>query len=137
MMFDFFGHAIDFLTVALVMAVIFLIWKVSKLNRDPHNKFDVLDLFMENERLSKAAVVMMGSYALTTWLMVYLALHDKLTEGYFGLYATAWIAPVVVRLITGGAPTPQIMPGARPGVQFQPLANPDSSLGPDPEPKTK
>ena len=60
---------------------------------------------MENGRASKGAVVLMGSFIATTWFFVYYALVGKMTEGYFGLYAAAWIAPVVARIITN-PPTP-------------------------------
>ena len=43
----------------------------------------------------------MGAFGLTSWMMAELTLSGKMTEGYFGLYAAAWITPVVVRLVTG------------------------------------
>lgn len=83
----------------LAVFVIIALWAV-KLHFDNNTNFDLLDLFMENGRISKAATVMMLSFILTSWMMVYLTLHSKITEGYMGMYAAAWIAPVVVRLIT-------------------------------------
>jgi len=96
-----FGHYFDLMALILAGALLIVIYTSISLHRNPANHFDILDLFMENNHLSKAAVVMMGTFGLTTWMMIQLTLSGKMTEGYFGLYAAAWIAPVVVRLITG------------------------------------
>lgn len=96
-----FGHTFDIMALILAAALLVVILTSLSLHRNPDNHFDILDLFMENNHLSKAAVVMMGTFGLTTWMMVELTLSGKMTEGYFGLYAAAWITPVVVRLITG------------------------------------
>lgn len=91
------------LTIAVLGVVALLvIFSAIRMHRDPHNDFNLLDLLMENGHVSKAAVVMMGAFSLTTWMMVHLTLIGKMAEGYFGLYAAAWIAPVVVKLITQG-----------------------------------
>lgn len=59
------------------------------------------DLLMgEDGRMSKAAFLMMGAFAMTTWLMIYLALTGKMSEGYLTIYGGLWIGPTVVRLIT-------------------------------------
>lgn len=93
---------IDLLMVSLAVFILFCFYTAFKLHTSKSNTFDILDLLMENGRISKAAVVMMGSFALTTWIMISLTSTDKLTEGYLGIYVGAWIAPVVVRLIANG-----------------------------------
>jgi sterol desaturase/sphingolipid hydroxylase (fatty acid hydroxylase superfamily) len=102
---------IDFLTSSgvqsLMAAVLFAIviaifWTLSHRNRSATSKIDLDDLLIgEDGRMSKSAVVMFGSFALTTWLMVYLALSGLMTEGYFMAYGTLWIAPAVTKLIKG------------------------------------
>jgi hypothetical protein len=62
-------------------------------SREDENPFELRDLFMENGRASKGAVIMLGAFAATTWFFVYYALTGRMTEGYFGLYSAAWIAP--------------------------------------------
>lgn len=86
------------LVVALLVALGVMI-SLRRMHNDPTSTFDLRDLLMENGRVSKAAAVMMGSFAATTWAFVYLTLSGKLTEGLFGLYAATWIAPVISRLI--------------------------------------
>lgn len=87
----------------IAVLVILIIWRsLSRLHRDCNSAFDLRDLLMENGRASKAAVVMMGAFAVTTWQFVYFSLNGKMTEGYAGIYVAAWIAPVVARLISRG-----------------------------------
>jgi hypothetical protein len=92
------NHEIVFGLVAALVALtaLFLMQRWSREQNDP---FNVRDLFMENGRASKGAVVLMGSFAATTWFFVYYTVTGRMTEGYFGLYSAAWIGPVVVRMI--------------------------------------
>lgn len=86
------------LIVALLVALAVMV-SLRRMHNDPSSTFDLRDLLMENGRVSKAAAVMMGSFAATTWFFVYYAITGRMTEGYFALYTAAWIAPVVARLI--------------------------------------
>jgi len=94
---------IEPMTLVLILIVLIVAYSAYRLHLNPENDFNILDLIMENGRVSKAASVMMGAFTLTSWLMIQLTLSGKMTEGYFGLYSAAWIAPVVVRLITGNS----------------------------------
>ncbi len=92
----------------LVVLILVIAWSLHKRDEDRHSKIDLEDLLLgEDGRLSKAAAVMLGAFALTTWQMIYLTLSDKMTEGYLGIYVAAWIAPTVARLFKAEpAPTP-------------------------------
>ena len=61
--------------------------------------FDVQDLFLENGKASRGAVVLLGAFAVTTWMFVYYAWTGKMTEGYFQAYCLAWVAPIIARVI--------------------------------------
>ena len=65
------------------------------------NDFDILDLVMEDGKLSRVSCVLMGAFTVTTWMMVNLTLTGRMTEGYFTAYGGMWIAPLIVRLIKG------------------------------------
>lgn len=96
-----------FSLVAVLLAL--LIWRsLRKMHDAPDVTFDLRDLIMENGRVSKAACVMMGAFASTTWFFIYYTLAGKMTEGYFALYGGFWITPVVARIIkqNGDASTP-------------------------------
>lgn len=96
--------SIDWMVVALIIVLIVIVVSLYRAQKDGSNTLDLYDLVMENGRLSKSAFVMMGSWAVTSWMMVTLTLNGKMTEGIFGLYCTAWIAPVVTKIIKGAPP---------------------------------
>lgn len=95
------GMQIKLLAILSILLIALVIWR-SLSNRanaaDSGLCFDDL-LLGEDGKMSKSAAVMMGSFAMTTWMMIYLVLNDKMTEGYFTIYVAAWITPVVVRII--------------------------------------
>lgn len=85
-----------------------IIWRSLQKLTAGNSTYDWHDLLMEHNKASKAAHVMLGAFAVTTWMMVYLTLSEKLTEGYLAIYVAAWIAPVVTRLIA--KPAPEVKP---------------------------
>src|SRR5262245_36512088 len=97
------GREMTFKVLMLALLGVLLVLVVVTLRRrdrasDSPIKLEDL-LLGEDGRISKAAAVMMGAFALTSWAIAYLAVNDKLTEGYFGAYLAAWVAPTVTRLI--------------------------------------
>jgi hypothetical protein len=88
------------LMITLALLLIALIVSLVRRDRCTDSRINLDDLLLgEDGRLSKAAAVMMGAFALTSWLIVYLALTGRLTEGYFTAYLGAWVAPTVTALI--------------------------------------
>lgn len=86
----------------LACAVLAILWTLERRSRSNLSQFHFDDLLLdENGKTSKAACVMFGSFVVTTWCIVYLTANDKLTEGYFGAYLTAWVAPLVANIIKG------------------------------------
>lgn len=83
------------LIVILIGLLMYKRWK----NNDSEINLD--DLLMENGRMSKISVVFLGSWVFSTWLMVFLTLKDKMTEGLFLAYGGLWIAPIVARIVRG------------------------------------
>lgn len=96
------------LALCLIVALIsFVLWRR---DRSAASKIDLEDLLLGDDgKLSKAAAIMMGAFAFTTWMMGYLTLMGKMTEGYAAIYVGAWITPTVVKLVTNrpdrGTPT--------------------------------
>lgn len=92
------------LAMIVILAILLIVFMVSLVRRArcASSRISLDDLLIgEDGRLSKAAAVMMGAFAMTTWLIVYLALTGKITEGYFTAYLGAWVAPTVARVIFG------------------------------------
>ena len=88
------------MVAALIAVIIGVVLALVRRDRSAISAVNLEDLLLGDDgKLSKAAAVMMGAFAMTTWLMVYLALNNKMTEGYLAIYVGAWIAPTVTRLI--------------------------------------
>jgi len=83
------------LALAILLAGVTL-WRAHKL---PEVQFNLLDLLMENGRVSKIAVAFMLVLGVSTWVIVDQQVKDKLTEGMFGLWLTAWVTPLVAKVV--------------------------------------
>lgn len=81
--------------VLLIAVLMYMRW------RNQESEINLDDLLMENGRMSKISVVFLGSWVFSTWLMVFMTLNDKMTEGLFMAYGGLWIAPIVARIIRG------------------------------------
>ena len=77
-----------------------VVWSLIRVSRSEKSKINLDDLLLDKDgTTSKSAIVFLGSWAMTTWVIVFLTLTEKLTELYFTAYITAWIVPVVTRFI--------------------------------------
>lgn len=73
-------------------------------HRDPRIDFNLLDLLLENDRVSRKAVLVMGAFFTSSWIVIRLTLDGKLTEGYFGAYMAAWVAPMIAGMFATNTP---------------------------------
>lgn len=85
----------------LGIAFLSIMWSLERKNRDNRSRFSFDELLTEDGKTSKAACVMFGSFAVTTWLLVFLTVNNKITETYFTAYLGFWVAPAVARIIKG------------------------------------
>ena len=77
---------------AFIVAV--SLWRFQKSD----NHFDLLDLLMENGRVSRLAAAFSVTLVITSWIMLKLAIDGKLTEGYLGIYGTMWVTPIIAKM---------------------------------------
>ncbi len=82
-----------------IIAALGVLWSIYRLHLNPNVEFNALDLLMEGGRVSKVSCLVMGSFGVTSWLMLDLQVHGKMTEGYFMGYGGMWVAPLIVRLM--------------------------------------
>jgi len=91
--------------LVLAIATLLILLVLHRRSISAKSAISLDDLLLGDDgKVSKAAAVMWGSFALTTWTMVYLTINEKLSEGYFTAYIAAWVAPAVVKLIKGPSP---------------------------------
>jgi hypothetical protein len=91
----------------LCLTILIVIWSVLRRSKLIESRIDLDDLLLGDDgKLSKAAAVLLGSFILTSWIMIYLTLTGKMTEGYFTSFSGIWIIPTVTKLIVNRpAPT--------------------------------
>lgn len=69
-----------------------------RLQKDKTNDFNLFDLLMEGGRVSRIAVAFMVTLIVTSWIMLKLAIDQKMTEGYLVSYGAMWVAPIIARM---------------------------------------
>lgn len=69
-------------------------------NASHRSKIVLEDLLLGDDgKISRVALAFWICCLVSNWLMVYLTMRDKMTEGYFGLYLAAWVGPIIAKLI--------------------------------------
>jgi len=85
---------------ALLIVALAIAWSFYRAHRNPETTFNLFDLLMEHGRLSRIACAFMATLVVTSWVIVKLTVEGKLTEGLFGAYVAAWVAPIVARMFS-------------------------------------
>ena len=84
---------------ALMIVSLAIAWSLYRANRDENN-FNLMDILMEGGRVSRLACVFMGSFVVSSWIMVRMTSEGKMTEGLFMAYGTVWVAPIIAKLFS-------------------------------------
>lgn len=88
-----------FMGVLLICAMLLALLSIWRAHRDALSQFNAFDLIMENGKVSKIALAFMMVLGVTTWVIVWLTVRDKLTEGYFTAYGGMWVVPLVAKVV--------------------------------------
>ncbi len=83
----------------LAMGVLLMLVSLWRAHKTPGFNFCLFDLIMNKGRVDKIALSYMIVLALSSWIMIDLQVNSKMTEGYFGIYIAAWIAPLVSKVV--------------------------------------
>lgn len=87
----------DIIALIVVALVIFSVWK---LHRDDASSLNLFDLVMDNGRLSRLACVFMAAFGILSWVMIKVALADKMTEGMLLAYGGLFVAPIIAKMFS-------------------------------------
>lgn len=93
----------------LAVAAALILISFYQLNRD-RDDFNILDLIMENGRVSRIAFAFMLTLLVTSWIIVKLTVDGKMSEQYLFVYGGLWIAPVVAKLLSNNPPADKDKP---------------------------
>lgn len=89
----------------VVLLLVWILYRLQK-NEADYKSVDLVDLIMENGRVSRIGVTWCGAFVVMTFGFVYLLVHDKLDAGYVTAYTGAWVAPIIVKMFAGGPAKP-------------------------------
>lgn len=89
---------------ALLIVALVVAWSFYRAHRNKDFVFNVFDLIMENEKVSKVSCLVMGAFVVHTWIMVRLTFDVKMTEGYLTIYGATWVAPLLARMFSQPKP---------------------------------
>lgn len=94
------GHELVLVGV-LLLIVLFILRSLEIRSKSRQSQFFVDDLLIGPDgKASKAAIVMFGSFVLTSWVIIFQTLSKTLTDLTFAAYVTAWVVPAVTNAIT-------------------------------------
>jgi len=91
--------------IVLAVAAILIYRVMIRSHKDHQSKINLEDLLLgEDGKISKAACLAYGAFALSTWMMVALTTQGKMAEGYFLAYIGVWATPSVAKIIWNKPP---------------------------------
>ncbi|HEX8610126.1 MAG TPA: hypothetical protein VF800_02465 [Telluria sp.] len=97
---------IDWMLVILAAAAALIALSIWRAHRASGISFNAFDLIMEDGKVSKIALAFMLVLAVTTWIVVDLTIKGKLTEGYFTMYGSMWVIPLVAKVVFNKSEAP-------------------------------
>lgn len=98
---------IDWMLTILAAGAVLVVVSFWRAHSRPGFDFNAFDLIMEGGKVSKIALAFMLVLGVSTWVIVSLQIKDKLTEGMFGLWLTAWVTPLVAKVVFGKTEMPE------------------------------
>lgn len=81
---------------AILAVLVVILWHA---HHNQNIAFNLFDLLMDDGKVSRTGVAFMLTLGVTTWVIVDLAIDERLTEAYLTIYCTSWVAPLVARVI--------------------------------------
>lgn len=86
-----FLDSMDYLQALLVISILFAVYVLWRLHR-ARNRLDLSDFIVgEDGTLSASKLFQFGAFLVSSWGFVYLIVHDRFHEWYYGLYMGAWV----------------------------------------------
>lgn len=93
---------------SLLIVVLVIAWSMYRAHRSGDAgfaNFNLIDIIVENGRVSKLACVFIGSFAVSSWVVIRLTLDGKMTELLFAAYGAMWVTPITAKLFSPAPPS--------------------------------
>jgi hypothetical protein len=83
------SNAMDMILIGIVLSGIAILFKLQATK----DRFDLRSVIADDKgQPSIHKIGQLVALLLSTWMLVYLAVHNQMTEGYFGTYMGIWAA---------------------------------------------
>jgi hypothetical protein len=94
-------HAKILAAVALALLAVLIARALTKRDKSDASQLNLDDLLIDpaTGKISKAAAVLMGSFALSSWVVIFKTLNSTMTDTLFAAYLATYAAPAVVKII--------------------------------------
>lgn len=96
---------VSFMEAALILSAIVVLWILWRVQRSPKS-IDFVDLMIGPDgKASWSKMTGIGGYAVGTWIIIYLTIHNLMTEWYFVIYYAICVgSPVAFAIINSRNP---------------------------------
>lgn len=91
-----------------LLVLLGLVISIIKLHRNPNNDFNILDIIMENGKVSRIAFVFIGSWLALTFVFVGLYFQSKMSDAMYMAYGTVCFAPIIAKMFSAPLVAPAI-----------------------------
>lgn len=108
---------VDVISLLFFILVVFLIWVLSKWQRDrtgDYANFDLSDVIMKNGRVSRDALFEWIGVISLTFVLLHQEFKDVLTDWFVAVYVAAVLAKGMTNIIKGTPHTPKDMEPPKP-----------------------
>ena len=99
-------RATDAALLIVALCIAWSFYRAHKMDKGAFANFNLLDLILEHGRVSRLACVFMGSFMVSSWIMVRMTIDGKMNELIFAGYGAMWVSPIVAKLFSP-APLPE------------------------------
>lgn len=98
-------------TMVLIAALLAIVGVLVRLHlSQTRTDFDLTDLLMAGGKVDPVRCVAVGSFFVTSWVILAMSIKGQLPFEHFSAYLAAWVAPVVTNLIWGNKTPPSAKP---------------------------
>lgn len=86
----------------LALSIAFAWRTLLRSTKDVRSNINVEDYLLGDDgKVSRAAAFAIGSFFLTTWMLIYMTINGTITEGYYNGFLLAWVAPTLAKILRG------------------------------------
>jgi hypothetical protein len=91
----------------VLLAIMVLVAAVSiyRYEKNPSNNFNLVDLLLEDGRLSKWSLIIMLAFAIHSWALVVWVLRFSASTQDFLAYGGVWITPLIAKMFVPKTPS--------------------------------